>query len=288
MYMKNRIISSLIFTFLLILFIPKVYALEVSKSDITIQKGSSGSVELYVNTTSTINRVDFTLIYTTYDIPGNFSVASGLTDDNPNGIKHGITFNEAKTGKILLGTVTITVKSNPDDTAGTISIHTASAKTTSGETIELKNQTINVKVGEPAPVETPKETPKEVDKNLLDKIESKIVKIELKKDTFDYTIEIDDTVEELDLNPVAKDTNTKVEITSQKIAELKDNKIVITTKNGDTEQVYNITVKVKKIDKAEIDNEEFVKDNSYKVKWIVVIVVLSVILAGSIVFNRKR
>ena len=287
----KRIIKYVFTVFLLLVTITKVNALEVSKSDLTIPKGGSENIELYANVSEDIISVTFTLVFSTYDIPASFTPASGASDTNPNGITHTVVFNEAKNGKVLLGTVNVSVKYNATDTVGTVNIHTASAKKSNEESVSLNVRNINIKVG--TPQEEPKqddkkEEPKEVDKNLLDRIESKLVKIELKKDVFDYSIMIDDDIEELDLKPIAKDEKTKIEISKQKIKELKDNKIVITTKNGDTEQIYNITVATKKEEPVVIDKEEFRADKSYKGKWIVVSIVLIIALLISMIFSRKK
>ncbi len=279
-------ITSYIFTiFLLLLIIPKVYALEVSEGNVTIENGGNKKVELYANVSENITSVTFTLVFSTYDIPADFTPASGANDTNPYGISHTVVFDEAKTGRVLVGTVNISVKANPTDKVGAINIHTATARTTDGNTINLEPKNIDIKVG--TPTEEPKEEPKEVDKNLLDKIESKIVKIELKKDVFDYTVEIDKDVTELDLKATPKDSSTKVEISSQKIDELKDNIIVITAKNGNTEQKYNIKVKVKE-EEITIDKDEFKEDKSYKGKWIVVSIVLIVALLISMLLSKKK
>jgi len=287
----KRIIKYVFTVFLLLVTITKVNALEVSKGEVTIQKGGSENIELYANTTEDIISVTFTLVFSTYDMPASFTPASGASDTNPNGITHTVVFNEAKNGKVLLGTVNVSAKYNATDTVGTVNIHTASAKKSNGESVNLNARNINIKIG--TPIEEPKqddkkEEPKEVDKNLLDRIESKLVKIELKKDVFDYSIMIDDDIEELDLKPIAKDEKTKIEISSQKIKELKDNKIVITTKNGDTEQIYNIKVATKKEEPVVIDKEEFRADKSYKGKWIVVSIVLIIALLISMIFSRKK
>lgn len=292
----KRIIKYLFATFLLFATFSHVYALEVSKSDLTIEKGGSDTIELYANTESEITSATFTLVFSTYDMPANFSVASGATDTNPNGITHTIKFDEAKSGKVLLGTIQVSVKSNASDSVGTVNIHTASAKTTSDETVSLTARNINIKVGTPQtepkqeePTKAPTTTkPKEVDKNLLDKIESKIVKIVLKKDVFDYTVNISDDVEELDLKPIAKSEETEIEISSQKVSELKDKKIVITAKNGDTTQTYNIKVNKKQIEQITVDNEKFKADKSYKGKWIIVSIVLIVALIISMLFSKNK
>ena len=282
--MKKRI-KYLVLVLLLFFAFIKVNALEVSKNNLTIKKGGHEKVELYVNTENAITKVDFTLVFSTYDIPASFEIADGLTDSNPNGIKHNITLIEPQTGKILLGTVSISVKNNAPTMNGTVSIHTAYAKTESGETINLKAQTINIDVpGE--------EQPKEVDKSLIDKIESKLVDIELKKDVFEYTVTIKENIEELDLKAIPKDSNTKIEIGTQQISELTDNIITITAKNNDIEQKYLIKIETEKEEKrtAEtiVDKDKFKKDNSYKIKWIILIVPLLMVFLSGMLISKKK
>ena len=281
--------------FLLLINISSVYALSVSKNDITIEKGGSERIELYANVEADIKRVDFTLVFSTYDIPAAFIANSALIDTNPDGITHSVTLPEAKSGKILLGTVDITSKQDATETAGSVSIHAASAITTSDEKVSLNPQTINIKLGTPVPTPTekpsepskPSESSGEVDKGLLAKIESKLVDIELKKNTFTYTVELkDNKITELDLKPIAKDEKTKVEITTQKIKELKNNKIIITATNGDTKQTYSIRIKRK--NDVVIDKGEFKADKSYKTKWIIMSVILLIALAGSIILTKKK
>ncbi len=280
--------------FLLLISINKVNALSVSKNDITIEKGGNDTIELYANTEQEVNSVSFTLVYSTYDIPANFIVNPAYTDTNPNGITHNVIFNENKSGKILLGTININVKNFPNDTAGSISIHTASAKAADGNTINLNNQTINIKIGTPVPEEPKQEEKKEevkIDTNLLDKIESKIVKIVLIKDQFEYTITINKDIKELDLKPIAKDEKTEITIKTQKISELEDNKLLINTKLNDIEQTYTFNIKIKeknKIDKSIIDKGEFKENKSYKGKWLVMIIVLLLAFAANILLNKKK
>lgn len=286
----------------LCLFINKTYALSVSKNNLTIDKGGNEKVELYANSDTEITSVEFTLVYSTYDVAANFIVNSSYTDGNPNGIKHTINLGEAKSGKILLGNVSINVKNNPNDKGGTINIHSAKGYTESGESVSLNAQNINVTIGTPVnnqdeenkveeekKEETKKEEEKkEIDKNLLDKIESKLVKIELKKDVFEYTVSIDKNIKELDLKAIPKDDSTKVEISNQKIDEIKDNKIIITATNEDVKQEYVINLKDKKDIDVTIDKDEFKESGSYKGKWIVASIVLIVILMVGLFLTKKK
>lgn len=279
---------------LILLFTNKTYALSVSNNNITIDKGGSEKVELYANSDTEITRVEFTLVYSTYDVPANFFVNSGFSDATPNGIRHNISFGEGKSGKILLGTISINVKMNPNVSMGTISIHTAKGYTANGDVVNLDNQNINVTIGTPqnnqeeVKEEPKKEEEKEIDKNLIDKIESKIVKIELKKDVFEYTVKIDKDIEELDLKAIPKDENTKIEISNQKIEEIKDNKIIITASNGDIKQEYIINLKDKDEVKVTIDNSEFKESGNYKKNWIIVSIVFIVLLMIGFVLTKKK
>lgn len=286
--MKKRI-KYFFMIFLLLINVDNVNALSVSKNDLTIEKGGNDTVELYANSEVEVSSVTFTLVYSTYDIPANFMVNPGYTDTNPNGITHNIVFGETKSGKIQLGTININVKNFPNDTAGTVSIHTATAKTPDGNTISLNNQILNIKIGTPVK-EEPKEEVK-VDTNLLDKIESKMVKIGLVKDQFEYTVTIDKDIKELDLKPIAKDEKAKITIKTQKISELTDNKLLIDTELNDIKQTYTINIKIKeknKIDKSIIDKGEFEENKSYKGKWLFMIVVLILAFVANILLNKKK
>ena len=71
-----------------------VLALTVSENNIEIPKSDRKSIELSTNSEEMLTSVEFTLVYTTYDIPASFIVNPNYTDSNPNGIKHKIIFSE--------------------------------------------------------------------------------------------------------------------------------------------------------------------------------------------------
>ena len=298
----------LMFIFLLV-FSCNVKALSVSKNEITIEKGTNDSVELYANVEANVTSVSFDMTYTTYDVPADFSASGGISDSNPGGPSHIITFSEAKTGSILLGTINIRVKDTAVVTAGVINITNGKATDVDGNTINLNMQSITVKVGIPVVNNTQEETTtveetkeekkeepkkeeevkKEIDKNMLDKIESKIVKINLRKNVFEYTVSVSENVEELDLKPIAKDEDSKIEISTQKIKDIKDNKIIISVTNGDVKQDYIINIKIKKaIKEVTIDKSEFVENSNYKSKWIIIIITLVIIFLASILLTKKK
>ena len=275
----------------LIMIIPtRIRALSVSKNNLTIEKNNNETIDLYTEANLEITEVQFTLVYTTYDVPANFNVETGLTDTNPNGITHKIIFSNPVSGKIKLGSIKINVVSNPKVTVGTINIHSGKALTSDGETINLNSQTINVKIGEPeenAVIQNNDTSTKKT--NLLDRIESKIVKIDLKENVYEYKVNIEENIEELDLKPIAKDEKYKVEITTQKIKELTDNQITITVKDGDNTEEYKIKVNTLKNDEdIDIDKEEFKSTYKYKGKWITMIVILSIVLFIGLLLIKKK
>ena len=278
-----------------------VLALTVSENNIEIPKSYRKSIELSTNSEEMLTSVEFTLIYTTYDIPASFIVNPNYTDSNPNGIKHKIIFSEPINGNIILGNININVVDDPKDNAGTVNIHSAIGYTESGETINLTSQNINVTVlnnretnTETNEIEKPKEDEqeetKEFDKNVLKEIKSDLVKINIQKDIFEYTITINNDIEKLDLEPIAINESYKVEISNQEIATLEDNKIKITiTDNKGNKIDYIIKVNIlKDISDVEIDDSDFKEKNTYKGKWIILVIIFSTILLFGLILTRKK
>lgn len=289
--MKKMI--QLVVLLLAVVFPVGVKALSVDKNNLTIEKGANETVALYANVNAEITEVQFTLVYTTYDVPASFIIESGLTDTNPNGISHKIIFSNPVSGKVKLGSIRVNVVNNPKENVGTINIHSGRALTTNNNTINLNAQTINVKIGQPKPADNPEpkdneEPPKKT--NLLEKIESSIVKINLKQDVYEYTVDIEENIEELDLKPIAKDEKYKVETSTQKIADLEDGKITITVKEGENTEKYTVKVNVKK---DEEENNKTESQNTkttykYKGKWITLIVILAGVLFVGLLMTKKR
>lgn len=280
--------KSFLFIFLLLIAsLPlNIKALSVDKNTLTIAKGNNQNIDLYANVESDTTEISFTLVYTTYDVPAYFNLEPGLTDTNPNGISHKIIFSNPVSGKVKLGSININVVNNPKVNSGTITIHSGKANTNAG-TIELNSQTINVTIGNETT--TIEEEPKE-NKNLLSKIESNLIKIKLSDDVYEYSIDIKDTIEELDLKAIAKNKDYKVEISTQKISELKDNQIIITVKDGDYTEEYKIKVNIvkDKIEEIEIDEENFKNSYKYKGKWITLIIIMSILLLIGLFLTKKK
>lgn len=289
----KRILKLIIIAVILLIPIGSVSALTVSENDIKIPASGSKSIELSTSSEELLTSVEFTLVYTTYDIPANFIVNSNYTDSNPNGIKHKVIFPEPISGKITLGNVNINVVNNPKDTAGTINIHSAIGYTETGETITLNAQNINIIIGEESNNNTDKPSNDDnsnTNKNVLKEIKSDIVKINLQEDVFEYQITIDKDIEKLDLEPIAITDTYKVEVSNQEIATLEDNKINITvTDNTGNKTVYTIKVNIlKDISSVEIDNANYKEKNTYKGKWIILIIFFSVILLFGLALTKKK
>lgn len=289
----KRILKLIIIAVILLIPIGSVSALTVSENNIKIPASGSKSIELSTSSEEPLTSVEFTLVYTTYDIPANFIVNSSYTDSNPNGIKHKVIFPEPISGKITLGNVNINVVNNPKDTAGTINIHSAVGYTKTGETINLNAQNINIIIGEENNTNTDKPSNDDnsnTNKNVLKEIKSDIVKINLQEDVFEYQITIDKDIEKLDLEPIATIDTYKVEVSNQEIASLEDNKINITvTDNTGNKTIYTIKVNIlKDVSSVEIDNNNFKEKNTYKGKWIILIIFFSVILLFGLALTKKK
>lgn len=284
-------IKNIVFSLLLILFsIVRVDALSVDKNEITIKKGENSNISLYANVGELkVNSIEFSLVYTTYDVPANFKVDSGYKDVTTN-TKHKISFDKSITGNVNLGDITINVVDNPKDKKGTINITGAKAYTSDGEVKTLNAQFINVTVGDSNEVVSTSDEENATNTNqnvsLLKDIESDIVDIKLKEGVYEYTVKVKEDVKDLDLKPVLNDDSYKVEVSSQKIEELEGGKITITISKDDTKVIYTINVKVDR--GIEVDDSKFVSNYSYKDKWIAIISLFSVVIVVGILFIRKK
>lgn len=266
-----------------------VKAISVDSNNITLEKGKSNTIDVYANIDNTITNIDFNLIYSTYDVVADFSVNPIFTDA-PSGIRHSVSLGEHTGGRIKIGTINISVVENPTVTSGTVSITNAVSKNANLETKKMNSQIINVNVDKKDTTEViePTEDDKEIDYNLLKKINSKIVDIKLKKDVFKYDVTINNKITELDLEPIAIDDSYKVKVSSQKIDELKDDKIIINVSNEKIEKEYEIKVNIE--EKVEEEKNDEVKPNTfkYKGKWIASIFLLVGVLLLGIYLNKNK
>ena len=272
--------------FLLVVFLinlPLVSALSVDSTELTVAKGEKSTVNVYADLKEETTKVSFSLVYTTYDVPATFKAEEGITLKT-NTTKNTLTFSEAQKGQVKLGTIEISILKSAKANKGTIRLNSATATSKSGNISKLDPVELTVTIGTSTNNSTSVK-----ESNLLKGITSKIVNIDLKDNVYTYEVNVKEDVKELDLVAVAKDEKSKVVISSQKISELKDGKIIINvTSPSNTKEEYTVKVNVLKTDKVEIDKEEFKADSSYKGKWVVVIIVSVVALLFGFTLSKKE
>lgn len=272
--------------FLLVVFLinlPLVSALSVDSTELTVAKGEKSTVNVYADLKEETTKVSFSLVYTTYDVPATFKAEEGITLKT-NTTKNTLTFSEAQKGQVKLGTIEISILKSAKANKGTIRLNSATATSKSGNISKLDPVELTVTIGTSTNNSTSVK-----ESNLLKGITSKIVNIDLKDNVYTYEVNVKEDVKELDLVAVPKDEKSKVVISSQKISELKDGKIVINvTSPSNTKEEYTVKVNVLKTDKVEIDKEEFKADSSYKGKWVVVIIVSVVALLFGFALSKKE
>lgn len=272
--------------FLLVVFLinlPLVSALSVDSTELTVAKGEKATVNVYADLKEETTKVSFSLVYTTYDVPATFKAEEGITL-NTNTTKNTLTFSEAQKGQVKLGTIEISILKSAKANKGTIRLNSATATSKSGNISKLDPVELTVTIGTSTNNSTSVK-----ESNLLKGITSKIVNIDLKDNVYTYEVNVKEDVKELDLVAVPKDEKSKVVISSQKISELKDGKIIINvTSPSNTKEEYTVKVNVLKTDKVEIDKEEFKADSSYKGKWVVVIIVSVVALLFGFALSKKE
>lgn len=272
--------------FLLVVFLinlPLVSALSVDSTELTVAKGEKSTVNVYADLKEETTKVSFSLVYTTYDVPATFKAEEGITLKT-NTTKNTLTFSEAQKGQVKLGTIEISILKSAKANKGTIRLNSATATSKSGNISKLDPVELTVTIGTSTNNSTSVK-----ESNLLKGITSKIVNIDLKDNVYTYEVNVKEDVKELDLVAVPKDEKSKVVISSQKISELKDGKIIINvTSPSNTKEEYTVKVNVLKTNKVEIDKEEFKADSSYKGKWIVVIIVSVVALLFGFILSKKE
>ena len=261
--------------FVLLLFFPFInaFAMVVDKNTIEVGINDVEDIKLYMDVKEEVREVSFSLVFSNNDIRAEFVPNDGYALQHTGGVSYKISFDKNVTGKVLLGVVRVTTNDNTGN--GNISIYNGSSISNNGN-VSLDNQIINVHVSDNKVIDK---------KNLISRIESKIVRIDLKKDIYNYDISISDDISELDLKPVSDDENVIFDISEQDVSKIKDNKIVIKAKLDDYEEEYVINVKIDN-KKVEIDDSDFVPDNSYKKKWIFISIGLCIMFFISLVWVK--
>ena len=274
----KKIFRYIIVVFLMTISIRKVDALSVDKSEVSLVRGGNISLTLKENFTSKISKIEFNLIYSNKDIKGSFNSNSGIDDNN--GIKHSISYSKPISGEVDIGTININVSNDINSFSGKVSLVSAKAITVDGNSIDLDGPIINVKVEEDVSDSASS------DKDLLERIDSKLVKINLESGVYEYNVLVNNDIKELDLEPVAKDNKTSINISSQKLISGKDNKITIDVSKGSVLQSYIINVSYE--EPLEIDQSKFTANNNYKNKWLILMGVFGILFTGSLITIKVR
>lgn len=278
--MTKKIIKYLSVALFIFFISNNVKAMTLDTYDLRINKGEIKYVDVYENIDTNVNTIDFSLIYTTYDIIGEFNPTENFTDNVISGTRHSLKLNNAISGNVKIGTIKITASANPKTLNGIIKINNIPINVTINETYIPDEVT---------PIDQNQNIEEVIDYNLLESINSDIVAIELKKDVFEYTIEIDQDIKELDLKPILKDDSFIVDISSQKISNLTDNKIIIKVSNEEIEKEYIINVKINEEKQDIIMNDDANKSfiTMYKRKIVMTIMFLSIIMIAGIIVYKK-
>ena len=259
----KKIFRYIIVVFLMTISIRKVDALSVDKSEVSLVRGGNISLTLRENFTSKISKIEFNLVYSNKDIKGSFNSSSGIDDNN--GIKHSISYSKPISGEVDIGTININVSNDINSFSG-------KAITVDGNSIDLDGPIINVKVEEDVSDSVSS------DKDLLERIDSKLVKINLESGVYEYNVLVNNDIKELDLEPVAKDNKTSINISSQKLISGKDNKITIDVSKGSVLQSYIINV----------NYEEPLEIDQSKNKWLILMGVFGILFTGSLITIKVR
>ena len=256
----KSVVKYMLFLILLIVPINNIKALSLSKNEVSLNKNSNEEIELYANSDTYLKEVDFSLIYSSYDIVGEFVVNAKYKDTVSSGTKHSVVFDKEEKGKILLGIINI--KSQDKDGNGSINLNNAIGITSTKREIGLNSQLVNVVVDDDSANDA---------NRLLKSIKSNIVKIDLEDNNYEYDVYISDKINVLDLVPIPYNNECKIDISSQKLKEINNNKIIIKASLDNIKEEYIINLNIKKIVDDDNDEDEvFVPDNSYKKKWIII------------------
>lgn len=283
----------------------KVFALSLEKTEVSIANGEKENIKLYAELPEDTVKVEFTLVFDSYDIPVYFSPTAGITDETPNSIKHTLILEESTSGETFLGSVIARVVTNPNIKQAGADLHSANAYDSEGNKTALNNQNLQVKIttkqtentntdnntnnNNDSTDETDNKNTTKKTYNLLEEIRNGDSTILVVDDVFEYELKVLSSVTALDLEVIPKKDKYKVEISSQIISELVDNKITITVTNGKEKQDYIINVKtIKDTPKLEIDETEFEANNSHKGFWIIVIIFSGIGLFFGMVLSKLK
>lgn len=273
-------ISNLLFTiFLTFMLLNSVDALTLEEKEVSLTKGESKTIQLTEKFTEKVKKIEFNLVYYNNDIIGIFQTNPSY-QDKITGIKHEIFFPNGVNGEINLGEIQVTVADKPTVQKGNINISNVQATTISGKVLNIGNESLQVTINDK------KEKTETPSKNLIEKIDSNIIQINLKENIYEYKVTVKNDVEELDLKPIAKYQDTTIDVSSQKLEKNKNNTIIIKAKKDDIEEEYKIQVKYQQ--DIRIDKHKYKQDNSYKKKWSIIMIFFGCFFIVGLLLLKKE
>lgn len=234
---KIFVISFMVF----MLFIPSISANSISvKSDAsTVTKGSVVTVSVTVSSDSPIVSIEGTLSCSGAGASGGLDLKF---DDSSNSV-----YNKSYSYKVKT------------TSSGTLTCSTSGARLTnmsSGDWQSLGSSSTSVTVKEPAVI-----PPKEYSKNnYLKSLSIEGYEISFDKETLEYSIEVENDVEKVNISASPEDSKASVSGTGEIEVTEGNNKleVKVTAENGN-ERTYVINVKVKELDpiNVKVDDEEY-------------------------------
>lgn len=284
--MKRRLLIGLI---LLIGFMPifvnaetKIY---FSSEEINIAPGKTKTVDVIVDSDEDFTSASFNVI-TTSSYVNFYSIDISDEFKRVDGKGYILTSEEPKKSGTKIASVTL--KASDSASIGTTGfIRLINSTVTTSSKMELAINQVKVTVSN-----------EKSSNNNLASMTSNIAEISFSKDTLEYNVTVPNDTSEFDLTATAEDTLATVNISDQQLKTNKTNiTVTVTAENGSTKEYKVIVNKQKKktTTKAKVNKEnnsnktEDTKNNdSYKPKWIVVLVGLLVVFILDILYMKKK
>ena len=281
--MKRRLLIGLI---LLIGFMPifvnaetKIY---FSSEEINIAPGKTKTVDVIVDSDEDFTSASFNVI-TTSSYVNFYSVDISDEFKRVDGKGYILTSEEPKKSGTKIASVTL--KASDSASIGTTGlIRLINSTVTTSSKMELAINQVKVTVSN-----------EKSSNNNLASMSSSIAEISFSKDTLEYNVTVPNDTSEFDLTVTAEDALATVNISDQQLKTNKTNiTVTVTAEDGSTKEYKVIVNKEKKktTTKAKENNsnktEETKNSDSYKPKWIVVLIGLLVVFVLDMLYMKKK
>lgn len=279
--MKKRLLMIVV---LLVFFIPvfvkaenKIY---FETDTASIAPGKTKKINILVDSDEDFTKVNFDLITTSsyigfYSV--NFEDSFKRTESSSNDYQL-----EAKTPQksgTIIGSVTLVAKEDAKiGTEGYIRITKASIMSES--LISLSNSQIKMTV-----------TDKESSNNNLASLTSSVAEIDFNKDILEYTVSVENDVDNFDLSAVAEDSSATVTISDQSLKKTNNVIEVVVKAEDGSKKTYKVNVEKKGVKETSItdeDNEKNTDNKGVKNGWGIISIVLLIVLILDILYIKRK